>query len=864
MFHLTRLITIRSIRTHFLRFALSGFGIVLGVASVLAINVSNQAALASIIELFQNTSGNAKLSIVSASSDSSQGIPERTVQTVLNIPGIAVATPIVKIQTLLADEAVPNQLGLGMLGTNTTGGMQVYGVDAAIDSKIRPYKLIEGRFLSSEPAALEIVLVKDYAVDKKLKLDQWINILTPNGMNQVKIVGLVAKEGPGQTNNGSFGVIPLRTAQELFNRHESIDQIDILTTENNPTNQSLEKIKNLLQARLGKEFLVTYPANQGKRMTQMLQNYQIGLNFMSGIALFVGAFLIYNAFAMTVVERTREFGMLRTIGMTRDQVTSQMVFEAIVLGIGGSILGIGLGMILARGLSALMEVILNQSLQAIQFPLSSIVTSFAIGVVVTLLAAGIPAWQAGRISPMEALHIRGKSRESWLIRQGWILGAFLLLGSIAILIWNPFPYDVQFRMGSMTVFGLFAGVTLLIPASVGVWESLSRPILKLIYGSSGSLGSRNIRRSRQRTALTTAALMIGVAMVIMTRSMTQSFAGDLRSWMKAYLGGDIYISASVPLRGDMVSRIEAIPGVIGVAPLRYFNVDLLTPSGSTQTINFMAYDPVAYSQVTSFVFSGDQPNIENVVSQLQQGDVILISSVLAEKYGLHTGDQAFLRTPGGFHAFKIAAEVVDFYNQGLVVQGSWNDMRRYFHIDNASTFMVKVGNGYQVSQVQQQIETLYKKRYSLILESNVSLQKRVLTLMNQAFSMFDVMALIAIVVGSLGVVNTLTMSVIERTQEIGMLRAIGMLRGQIVKMVLAEAGLMGLFGGLLGLATGIILARILFYGMKAMSGYSIEFVMPMDGVVLTFIVAFIVSQVAAIIPGRRAARVKILEAVHYE
>jgi putative ABC transport system permease protein len=136
--------------------------------------------------------------------------------------------------------------------------------------------------------------------------------------------------------------------------------------------------------------------------------------------------------------------------------------------------------------------------------------------------------------------------------------------------------------------------------------------------------------------------------------------------------------------------------------------------------------------------------------------------------------------------------------------------------------------------------------------------------MNQAFSMFDVMALIAIVVGSLGVVNTLTMSVIERTQEIGMLRAIGMLRGQIVMMVLAEAGLMGLFGGLLGLATGIILARILFYGMKAMSGYSIEFVMPMDGVVLTFIVAFIISQVAAIIPGRRAARVKILEAVHYE
>jgi putative ABC transport system permease protein len=136
--------------------------------------------------------------------------------------------------------------------------------------------------------------------------------------------------------------------------------------------------------------------------------------------------------------------------------------------------------------------------------------------------------------------------------------------------------------------------------------------------------------------------------------------------------------------------------------------------------------------------------------------------------------------------------------------------------------------------------------------------------MDRAFSMFDVMALIAVAVGSLGVINTLTMSVIERTQEIGMLRAIGMTRGQIVRMVLAEAGLMGLFGGLLGLVTGIILARILFFGMMAMSGYNLTFVMPIDGVLLTLLVALIVSQIAAIFPARRAAGIKILEAVHYE
>ena len=864
MFRLTNLITFRSIRVHFMRFALSGFGIVLGVAGMLAINVTNQTALNSIVELFASTSGNAKLTIASASSDNSQGFTDQVQQTIRNIPGVAVAAPLVKAQSLLADDATPNQLGLGIMGATVNGGLEIYGVDATIEQQIRSYKLVSGRFLSNEPAAREIVLVKDYAVDKKLKLDQQIGILTPNGVDQVKIVGLIAKDGIGQSNNGYFGVIPLQSSQEMFNRTGKLDQIDILTTDKEPNSQTLANLKDRLQTRLGREYLVTYPANQGKSMTQMLQNYQIGLNFLSGVALFVGAFLIYNAFAMTIIERTREFGMLRTVGMTRSQVTGQVLLEAAILGIFGSILGVGLGVLLSRGLTNLMGVILNQPLKEITFPMENVISSFLIGLVVTFLAAGIPAWQAGRISPMEALRIRGKSKEGWLIRYGWILGALLLAGSVAILIWNPFSYDVQFRMGSMTVFGLFAGATLLIPGTVGGWELLGRPAVSLIYGSSGSLGSRNVQRSRQRTTLTVAALMIGVAMVIMTSSMTQSFAGDLRSWMKAYLGGDIYIGSSVPLRGDMVSRIELVPGVAAVAPIRYFDVDLETQDGHTQTINFMAYDPVAYHQVTDFIFSGEKPDVGKIVNQLQQGNSVLLSSVLAEKYGLGVGDHILLRTRSGYQQFLVAALVVDFFNSGLVVQGSWDDMRRYFLINDASTFMVKVSSGYQVADVQSRIETLYKKRYSLILESNVSLRNRVDTLMNQAFSMFDVMALIAVVVGSLGVINTLTMSVIERTQEIGMLRAIGMTKGQVVKMVLAEAGLMGLFGGLLGLVTGVILARILFFGMAAMSGYKLTFVIPVNETILTFLAAFIVSQIAAIFPGSRAAGIKILEAVHYE
>lgn len=599
-------------------------------------------------------------------------------------------------------------------------------------------------------------------------------------------------------------------------------------------------------------------------MTQMLQNYQIGLNFMSGIALFVGAFLIYNAFAMTVVERTREFGMLRTIGMGRGQVTGLVLLEAGFLGVIGSLLGVGLGIFLAQGLAELMGIILNQDLGRIDVPPTDMVTSALVGLVVTFLAAGIPAIQAGRVSPMEALRIRAKANEGWLSRRGWIGGLLLLLGSTALLIVNPFPYDVQFRLGSMTVFGLFSGVTLLIPVTVTTWERLTRPVVRWLYGSVGSLGSRNVQRSRQRTTLTVAALMVGVAMVIMTSGMTDSFASDLKIWIQSYLGGDLYVSSSIPLRNDLADRIESVSGVAAVAPIRYFDVELVLPGGEKEQIDFMAFEPVSYIQVTSFVFSDEDTNPEEVVQQLEQGNTVLISSVISERYGLQLGDSVHLQTRSGVHAFRVVAVVVDFYNQGLVVQGSWNDMRRYFRINDATTFLVKVNAGASISDVQDRIDQQYGKRYQLILESNQSIRERVFTLMEQAFSMFDVMSLIAIVVGSLGIVNTLTMSVMERMQEIGMLRAIGMTRAQLIIMVLAEAGLIGIIGGILGLGTGVILARILFIGMTTMSGYQLTFIMPLSGLFFSLVAALVISQLAAVLPARRAARVKILEAVQYE
>jgi putative ABC transport system permease protein len=859
---LARLLTFRSMRSRPLRLLLSVFGIVLGVAGILAIGITNQTALEAVTRLFKDTSGKANLVVINADSSAS-GFSEKAYARLTTYPGLAAAVPSLHVQTILAKDATPTDISLSFFGSSL-GGLSLYGINPRIDAQARDYKMVAGGFLSGDPDADEVVLVDSYAKEKDIRVGSYLEILAGDSIQKLRVVGLMAKEGAGQLNNGSFGVIPLQTAQRLFNRQNKLDQIDIVAPSDKTSIAALESLKTGLQTSLGKDFSVIYPAAQGRRMTQMLGNFQIGLNFLSGMALFVGAFLIYNAFSMTVVERTREFGMLRTVGMSRAQVTRQIMSEAAVLGMIGSGLGLGLGILMARGLTRLMEVLLAQDLTAIQVPMDIVVTGVLVGVVTTLLAAALPAFQAGRISPLEALRARAGSRDGWLIRHGWWLGVVLLAASSVILIINPFPYDVQFRLGSMAVFSLFLGGTLMIPVSVSVWERSMRPFMRLIYGSMGRLGSTNIQRAKQRTTLTVAALMVGVSMIIVVWAMTGSFKSDLDEWLKGYIGGDLYVSSSLPMRKDLWNRISAVEGVASVAPVHYFNVQWQPPEGDKVSLSFMAFDPASYSRVTSFVFSKDQTDPHQAMERLAAGEAVFISSVLSEKYGLRTGDSLRLLTKTGEHDFQIAGVVVDYYNQGLTVEGNWIDMERYFRQSEANALLLKVKPGDQPDEVRTRIDALYGKHDRLVIVTNKAILERVSTLVKQAFSMFDVLAIIALMVGFLGITNTLTMNVMERTQEIGMLRGVGMTRFQVVLMILSEAGLMGVIGSVLGLVFGVILSRIFLQAMTTMSGYRLTYLLPVQRVLIALVVAILVANIAAILPAMRAARIRILEAIHYE
>ncbi len=841
---------------------LSTFGIILGVAAILGIGITNQNALDAVKQLFESTTGKTDLIIISADADES-GISEHTLQQVERIAEIEFAVPSLQVMTVLGDSVSSDSMAMSFFGMNA-GGLQLYGIDPEVDVKARIYEVTDGRFLSMVLDENEVVLVDVYAEENEIIVGDTIEIIAETGTEELRVVGLIENKGAGQTNNGAFGVVPIQTAQKYFFREGEIDQIDLVLGSGYSSNDNLDDLKTRIQAQIGEDSSVIYPAAQGQRMTQMLSNYQIGLNFLSGMALFVGAFLVYNSFSMSVIERTREFGMLRTTGMTKGQIIRLIITEALLLGVIGSLLGSLLGIFLAQGLSALMRMILSQEMGQIRAQQGILITGVLVGISVAVISAAIPALQAGRISPMEALRVRSRTRHGWLLEKGWIPGLILLIVSAIILILNPFPYDVQFRMGSMVVICLFLGGTLSIPASVGFWERILTPLTTRVFGRSGVLGSSNIQRAKLRTTLTVAALMIGVSMMVIVWVITDSFKGDLDEWLKGYMGGDLYVSSPLSMGSDVWRRLESVEGVKAASPILYKSVDWSPPTGEVDSVNLMAIDPNSHLQVTSFVFADEAVDPREAVHSLDQGDNIFISTVLSELFDAQQGDTVMIRTRTGYHPFHVAAVVVDFYQQGYVATLSWSNMRRYFREDNAQAFLLKVEDGYGVEQVSERIEDLYGDRYRLSLISNQNLLNQVSVLLDQAFSMFDVLAVIAIVVGFFGIANTLTMNVIERTREIGMLRGVGMTRSQILAMILAEAATLGLIGGLLGLLFGIILSRIFLLAMTAMSGYQITFTFPIQRGLAALLIAVIISQLAAMLPAGRAARIRILDAIQYE
>jgi len=859
-------LALRNMRTRLGRTLLTVVGIVLGVAVVLAVQVTNQSTLDSIRRVFDRAAGQANLLIVPVN-QGSDVLEESLLAQIERADGVEVAAPSVKVQTLLASEAESWQIAFTINGLASGNVLDLYGVDPILDPEVRVYQLFEGR--APEPEAYEVLVSRKFAQEKGLQIGNDLVVLTPDSQARLEIVGLLAEEGVGLLNDGVVAFAPLGVIQDLYGRGGELDEIALrIDSAISADTRQIEALKDSLAGRVGRRGQVIYPAARGQLVTQMLATYQQGLAFFSMIAIFVGAFLIYNTFSMTVVERTREIGMLRAIGMNRWHVLGMVLAEAGMLSVVGSILGLGTGLLLARSLTTMMGAVVTSSESVLSVPWQGLAQSVVVGVGVTLSSALLPAFQAARISPLEALSARGRSVQA--VRPTiWISGlALLFVGWAALyrLEWRP---EVNFQAGSASVLVILFGATLTVSLAVAGLERLTRPLAGALYGDEGRLGSANIRRSVGRTTLTVASLMVALTMIIGVGSLAYSFEQDMVAWVDTALGGDLYVRSPMTMRASFARQLENVPGVAAVTPVRYLTVRVApgmsaADAGEDDSLFFAAIDPWTFRQVGAIEFAASSGDPEQNWASLERGDALFISTVVADRYSLSQGDNISLLTRRGEHAFTVAGVMIDFTGQGYIVYSTYADLQRWFGEEGADRFTVKITPGYAVSSVAQEIEARYAARRYISVQTSEVFKTNILDLVGSSFRLFDVLNLIGVIIGALGVINTLVMNVWERQREIGGLRSLGMTRRQTTQMVLAESLAMGLIGGVYGLGFGYVVAEIMIYAMNMLNGYDLQFIFTPGPYLLGVLIALGISQLAALYPARRAAAVNIIEAIKHE
>ncbi len=859
------ILALRNLRARWVRTILTALGIVVGVAAMVSINVANNSTLNSITRFFDETAGQSDL-IVEAPV-SGERFDETVLDEVRRFDAVTAAAPGIVGVTVPADEAGTWEEQYSAGGAVAPGtNFWLMGRDIAADAGIHDYQLVDGRLLKPGETSYNMLLVDEYAGEKGVEVGEDFAILTPlDGIVSFRVVGLIEKEEIGQTNEGVIGIAPLNVVQDLFGAAGQVDNIEIGVTEKiaNDT-EALEELRQEMDAALGPDYVVRLPASRGEMVTDSLQSYQQGLNFFSVVSLFVGSFLIYNAFAMTVVERAREIGMLRAIGVTRRQVMGLVLAEALTLGIAGSLAGVAAGMALARLLVSAMSSFTGRPIEQVAAAPQNLLTAVLVGVVVTLLAASLPAWQAARISPIQALRVQGQRDERRLVRTGLKFGPLMMLAALLVIYEVPLRPDAAFYIGSVMIFTLLLGATLSIPVIAPWIERGIRPLTTFIFGNEGRLGSSNINRARGRTALTVAALMVGISMVVGINGLTQSFETDINLWIDTALGGDLFVQSPLRIKPDVEARLLALPGVEAVTRSSSVATQMKTAAGEKEFTIFAAIDPATYSSVRGLRVQ-DGPDETEALRLLAEGDNLFVSGDAANKFNLKVGDTVTLQTRRGERDFTIVAIVIDFgAGQTPNFTGSWGDLRRYFGVNEVGTFAVKLAPDADVAMLTDVIENRIGGNQYLSVQTKAEFEAKIQDLSGQAFSLFDVLGLIGLVVAALGVINTMLMNVLERTRELGGLRSLGMTRRQIRRMILAEAAAIGLMGGLFGVLFGAVLANVFVVGLRSIGGFVLTSQTPVVPMIYSFFIALIVALLAAWYPAVRASNVNIIEAIKHE
>jgi len=563
-----------------------------------------------------------------------------------------------------------------------------------------------------------------------------------------------------------------------------------------------------------------------------------------------------NTLSMTVGERAREVGLLRAAGATRTQLSRFVFSGALALGIIGAGLGVLAGWLMAVLMAGAVSDATGLSAAVTAIDPAGAVTAALVGVGITILAAIEPALAAAHISPVEALRARLDLPQVRRGRLAWIAGIFIVVAVLSMLVWPP-AAAASDTGRALAVYGVLLVATLLTPFVVRPLAMLLGYPVSLILRLEAALARGSLARDRSRTTLTLGSLVIGLAMIVALGWSAQAARAAAFDWLQDVVPGNEVVTSIRPVAPDegVAEELAAVPGVHQVTPIASFDIAFRGVRLDAAAVS--GQDLLDDGRLTAV--AGDRAA---ALQALDAGGAAILPLAVAQRLGLSVGDAMHIPvSPERSIDLRVAAIVERSIpgSSGEAILVGWNDATASLGVVGADAFAVRFIPGAET----QAAAGLRATAQSLALEANPieRIQGAVADALARVFSVFDALALVAVLVAALGIVNTLTMGVLERVREIGVLRAIGMSRRQAMRMVVVEAAILGIVGVVLGAAAGIGVGVVL---LQLGGGLGHPGGIPWLPIGIAAVLGLVLPALAALSPARAASRVSIVEALRFD
>jgi putative ABC transport system permease protein len=849
-----RKVALRGLRDRPLRTLLTALSVVLGVAMISGTYVLTDTINQSFSEVFAQANAGTDVVVAPKKVDDDfdadpPPLSDALIGRVRAVDGVKVAAGAME-----GDVTIRNARG------EKVGG-NVNFVVSTRPKPLDPFAFVDGR---APRAPDEVALSAKVFKDEHFKLGDSVTVVGGEGAQRFRLVGS-ANFGKLDTVGGyPAAIVTLPTAQVLAGQRGKVNSI-VVAARDGVSPQRLKAAVGAALARAPVE-VRTGAQDAAKQTADLKQSFgflRTALLVFGAIALFVGAFVIYNTFTITVAQRTRELGLLRTLGASRRQVLRSVVLEAGVIGLLASVLGLLGGLALAPGLRGLIKLIGGDlpATPSVILP-RTIVVALVVGLVVTVLASLVPALRATRIAPIVALR-DGLTARTRVSRKRIVFAAVLCLGGGAILAYGLFGG----ASGSGTAAGLGAGSVLVFLGVALLSPQLVRPIAAVVgaplvrlAGVSGRLARENATRNPARTAATAAALMIGVALVAFVTIFAAGLRGSIDRAVDRAFTGDLSVvdkSGFGSTPPALVGAVRAVPGVAAVSGVRFTQAKV---DGKTSTTGVTGIDPATLADTYGLKWKHGS---DATLATLGR-DGILADAAYSDSTKI--GDRISMLTPAGRHVSYVVRGILDegsdfgLLGGGLVIPNA--RLAADFDARDDQFVFMKFAAGADPAVTRRAVDRLLATRFpDSETQDREQVKQSQAGQVNQLLYLIYALLALSVIVSLFGIVNTLALSIFERTRELGLLRAIGTSRRQVKRIVRLEAVITSLIGALLGLVLGVLFALAISRPLEA-DGFRLTF--PVTTLVILVVLAALAGMVASLWPARRAAKLDVLKALAYE